>query len=233
MLEAPERVKGHCPSCGPGCWADVKGQSVQMHHDDENPVWAQETYRILQCRGCDTHYFQKILVFSEEWERRVLPGGEEVDHYPESISYWPAPSKREQPKWLWEIQGIDNNLHELLQSIYTALDADLPVLAAIAVRTALDRATELVGVDPAITFAEKLKALREEGRIGKQEEEDLSTLTKAGSAAAHSGWRPTPKQLDTMMATIEHFIYRTFFLAKENVYLAEKIPPRQKRRSKE
>jgi hypothetical protein len=87
-------------------------------------------------------------------------------------------------------------LEDLLTSVYTALDNDLRVLAAIGLRTAFDRASELLSVDPEKTFADKLSQLMANGDIGSTEKESLDVLTDAGGAAAHRGWKPNPKQLD-------------------------------------
>lgn len=109
----PPPVKGHCPDCGPARLADVVGH----HHkreSDEN-VWAETDYRILRCRGCETVYFQTDLVFSEDWDYEVNPHtGEHEGYYPHKVSYWPAPSKREQPAWSSELFGIDSDLDSLL-----------------------------------------------------------------------------------------------------------------------
>jgi hypothetical protein len=80
-------------------------------------------------------------------------------------------------------------------------------------RTAFDRASELLGVDPAKKFAEKLTDLVSCGNIGSSEKDTLDTLTDAAGAAAHRGWKPNPKELNTMMDIIEAFLYRTFILA--------------------
>ena len=93
-------------------------------------------------------------------------------------------------------------------------------------RTSFDRASELLGIDPANTFAEKLNELTKSGRIGTTERDNLDALTDAGSAAAHRGWRPTLRQLDTMMSILEAFLYRTFVLEEEVKRLKPAIPPK-------
>jgi hypothetical protein len=44
------------------------------------------------------------------------------------------------------------------------------------------------------------------GKIGRSERETLEILTDAGGAAAHRGWKPTVKQLDTLMTVGEQFL---------------------------
>jgi uncharacterized protein DUF4145 len=93
-----------------------------------------------------------------------------------------------------------------------------------------NRASEKLGVDPALGFDEKLDALVHKGKIGQSEKETLEVLTHAGGTAAHRGWKPTATQLDTLMTIGEHFL-RTIFLEGEAKALKSEIPPRHKRKS--
>ncbi|WP_420793558.1 DUF4145 domain-containing protein [Roseinatronobacter alkalisoli] len=113
-----------------------------------------------------------------------------------------------------------------MTELYTALDNGLVVLAGIGVRTCFDRVTELVGVDTGLSFARKLGALLEDGRIGATEKEILAALVDAGSAAAHRGWSPSSDDLRTMMDVLEQFIHRTFFLRSESEQLRGRVPGR-------
>jgi hypothetical protein len=173
-------------------------------------------YRILACRGCSTVYFQTTTA--------TFGAG------PEDVRYWPPPSKRVRPNWLWKLWKADRDLADLFGDIYTAMDGDLGVLAAIGVRTVFDRASELLGVDPAQTFAEKLTALTQLGKVGTDERFMLDVLIDAGGAAAHRGWKPSWEELDAMMGIIEQFLYRAFILPAQAQELHLAVPPKPKRR---
>src|SRR5262249_11815942 len=107
------------------------------------------------------------------------------------ITYWPVPSKRKPPDWVIELLSEDSVLYDLVTETYAALNNDAPVLAAVGLRTVFDRASEKMGVDPALSFAEKLDALERMGKMGRSERGTLEPLTDAGGAAAHRGWKPT------------------------------------------
>jgi hypothetical protein len=171
--------------------------------------------------GCDQVYFRTEGRCSEDAE----PDGTPVPR----ITYWPAPSKRKSPEWAWALD--DSALYELVNETYVALNNDAPVLAAIGLRTVFDRASETMGVNPALSFEEKLDALEQKGKIGRSERETLGILTDAGGAAAHRGWKPTIKELDTLMTVGEQFLYRTIILETEARAVGAKIPPRQKRKT--
>ena len=224
-------VNGHCPKCGPNRRADVVGEHEVRWEDDETGVWGHFTYRILRCRGCYDVYFQRIEVFSEDIDYRQNPRtGEPQMRLSEKINYWPAPSKRDQPTWSSKLDGKDRDLASLFDDIYVALNNDLRILAAVGVRTAFDRASELLGIDPAKTFQEKLGDLASENRISSDEKDAIEVLTDAGSAAAHRGWKPKLSELNNMMSILESFLHRSFIIGDDAKSLKESVPPRHQRK---
>lgn len=231
-IKASDIRKGHCPNCGPSRSADVLGYHNEEWSDDENQVYGATAYYILKCRGCETPFFQTDEWDSESehvWQDEYGEYQSETHH---RLSYWPSPIKREQPKWSTKISRSDSDLGALFEDIYGALNADLRVPAAISIRTSLDRASELLGVDPALTFDAKLKALFDGGKISSDERDTLAVLIDAGSAAAHRGWRPGLSELDTMMSLMEGFLHRTFVLGEAAKKLQKSIPPKPKKKPK-
>lgn len=220
-------VKAHCPRCGPGRNADVAAEYINRWDEDDVGIWGIDTHRILRCRGCEAVFHQEASVFSEEVQYSTNPiTGEDESSLPETIKYWPAPSKRDAPSWFYSLMSADHELHSLMIDVYTALDNSLDVLAAIGIRTAFDRATEGLGIEIGLSFAKKLQALFNDGNIGADEHAILNILTDAGSAAAHRGWRPKADELDTMMSVLEQFIHRNFILGTEAAKLKSSVPPR-------
>jgi hypothetical protein len=209
------QLQGHCPACGPERNSEIVG-----HHHVMNGLGAywEVDYYILRCLGCDTPYFRK--------DERYLSSGEEKTR----SKYYPATTKRKRPDWVFTLSRADLTLASLADSTYAALDNDLPVLAAIGTRTTFDRASELLGVDPAITFTKKLDVLLHAGRIGSDERMHLDILTDAAGAAAHRGWQPTLAELDTMMAILESFLHGHFVIGDQAKALQKKIPARPRRR---
>jgi hypothetical protein len=200
---------------------------------------------MLRCAGCDTIYFQhECLEFFDHG-----PYNEDDDDFPisdladfkeiffrleehgeydcrEETSYWPTPStKLDRPDWWRKLP--DQILINPLNSVYSALEHDLRVLAAIGMRVVFERASELIGVDPEKSFAKKLDQLNRDGRIGLDDKETLEVLTDAGSAAAHRGWEPDPQQLDILTSIMEHFV-RRFILKEEAGKLKKDIPVRER-----
>ncbi|MBR1193257.1 DUF4145 domain-containing protein [Bradyrhizobium sp. AUGA SZCCT0160] len=206
-------TKGFCPTC-----RREQNSEIIAHHSLRNFVsgdeggYIQNDHFILKCGGCDTVFHRRDTAFSEVWDK--------VDK-----QYWPAQSKRDRPEWFGaNIIAVDRLLYKLAGSVYTALDHDLTVLAATGMRTTFDRASELLGIDPDKPFTKKLDDLVTKGKIGVTERSNLNVLVDAGSAAAHRAWEPSIKELDTMMAILEHFLYRAFVIDEQ--VKALKVPPR-------
>jgi Domain of unknown function (DUF4145) len=196
---------GHCPKCGADRYANVICAHTKVTKDYE------EEFQILQCAGCKTVYF----------------GTEYNDEYNYGTTYYPEPAKRKRPHW-FSSRNLERTLYSLLNETYNALEADAHVLSAIGARTIFDRASELLGIDPAMSFKQKLYQLHSKGHISASEREHLDILTDAGGAAAHRGWKPGWQQLDTIMLLIETFVHRKFILEAAAKQLQAQIPPRQK-----
>jgi hypothetical protein len=248
---------GLCPNCRALRNAHVVAEHEEILQPTEpDPTAYANAYRILKCAGCDTVYFQREKLeiidndpyFFMDEESREVPAGsftefkellhelrDKADHVErgdydcnEETIYWPTPAvtKLERPDWR---KLRDEVLIKLLNSVYTALEYDLRVLAAIGMRVVFERASELVGVDPDKTFAKKLDQLTNDGHIGVADKQTLEVLTDAGGAAAHRGWEPDLEQLSTLVSIMEHFVKR-FILSEEAEKLKDSIPPRKNQR---
>jgi hypothetical protein len=216
------QIRGHCPKCGPGRYAKVLHSHEDMEQDDQTGIWEKITSYMLECGGCRTVYFREDYVFSEDFG----PDGPET-----RTTYYPAPAKRKRPEW-FSFLNLEGRLYGLLEETYNALDVDARVLSATGARTLFDRASELLKIDPALPFNEKLEQLQIKGHISSSERAHLDVLTDAGGAAAHRGWQPTPDLLDTIMTIVETFIHRKFVLEAEVKRLKKEIPRRQRRKKK-
>lgn len=233
MSTAAEPIRrGHCPRCGPDRFADIVAHHCERFQHDDHPIWSQVDWRILKCRGCERVYAQTDEMFSEDYTVVELPNGETIEDYDHKIAHWPAPNRRTPPEWSLEVELLDNALGSLLDDVFGCLNAALQVPAAVAMRTAFDRAAELLGIDPAVSFEEKLKEMQHRGHIGRGEQETIAVLTDAGGAAAHRGWRPKPQELDTLISILENFLHRTFVLGEAARQLRASVPARQKRKPK-
>ncbi|MBJ7408876.1 MAG: DUF4145 domain-containing protein [Phenylobacterium sp.] len=225
-----ERVfKGMCPTCDGVRSCDLEGH---VHVDwtwDEVPmhvVSGTVDHYLLKCRGCETVFYQRDSSDDSDpafgYRGMDLPVAPPPVH---TITY-PRPDSRTSPTWLEGIWNVDPQLGDILRQMYGAHDAEFYILAAIGARTAFDRATEGLKIDPALPFEKKLDALLDGGWIGETERETLDIVTDAGSAAAHRGWSPTPYQLNALFATLELFLRKVFVNNEGTLAVKGAIPAR-------
>ena len=169
--------------------------------------WCTRWY-ILRCRGCEHVFAQTVSTDSENSDSYQGPDGTYEQFYIETVRTWPPQAKRRRPDW-FEGSGVNlkllTGLWPIMREVYDALDADLNVLAAMGMRIAFDKAARLLGVDPDLSFREKLDKL-----VVDDDRTRLETLVDAGSAAAHRGWAPSSEELSTMMDVLEHFVHEAF-----------------------
>lgn len=216
---------GHCPECG-AHRADVVAQ-----HNEEfeyGDICGATNYSILECRGCGHCYFKTLSWNSEDVDYMDDPAtGQWKGIVNERVTFWPPAAKRRRPEWADEIIREDRVLGSLFDDVYTALSNNLGVLAAIGMRTVFDRASELLEIDPDKPFKQKLDDIKAGGHVTEREVTVLGALIDAGSAAAHRGWQPTPKQLDAMMTILEAFLHRAFLLEEIGAELGKGVPQRK------
>lgn len=215
---------GHCPRCKSER-ADVRAEFYEtFDHPDIN---GGTNYKVIQCRGCGKVYFKTVSWDSESgwYSFNPLLGCEEYEH-DETVKYWPPASSRRRPEWHDDLHAKDGLLWSLTNDVYIALDNNLGVLAAIGMRTAFDRASELLGIPTGLSFEKKLDQLRTEEHVTTKERKLLAVLVDAGSAAAHRGWRPSSAQLDNMTIILEAFLHRAFLLPSIGEELDKAVPKR-------
>lgn len=226
-LVVGEKLRAYCSECDGDRNCEIKGHHPERGEDAGGYIYWAVDWLILACCGCDHVFAQTISSNSEDIHYYHDDDGSEAPEYVETILTWPARSKRSIPTW-FERRTIETDLLDTdaldasLLELYGALDKDLMVLASIGIRTSFDIASELLGVSPDLTFARKLDALVDANHITLADREHVETLVNAGSAAAHRGWRPSFRDLNTLMTTLENFIYSTMVLpAKHRAQAAE------------
>ena len=228
--------KAECSNCGGMRNCDILGMHSERVGDDN--YQEDTTWYILKCRGCDQVFVQTVSTNSDDYDSFYEEDGSTGTTHNETIKYWPALSKRKKPEWMSDY-GIDGDLNAAMVELYGALENDLRMLAATGIRTTYDIASELLGIDPSLTFAEKLDALVSSGRIGSLDKDRLETMVDAASASAHRGWRPMPNDLNTMMDVLEHFVHESFVtpalktkLDAEAAKVKKTVPPKPPRAKK-
>lgn len=226
-------VKAHCPHCDGERTCDVHGKIyVPWHWEDRqgHSVNGGVDHSLLQCRGCETVFYEHSSWNSEDIDYWYDENGDTQGEHPRTKTTYPKPESKTKPVWLDSIYKVDAQLRNILEEMYVAYDNQSYILASVGLRTALDRATEVLSIDPAISFEEKLDALVDGGWIGLTEREILDVVTNAGHAAAHRGWAPENHELTQLLSALELFLQKAFIVGKKALSLKTTIPAKPKRK---
>lgn len=222
--------RADCPVCTGERNCSVIGH-IERSWDNQNRrysiQWGTE-YRLLQCRGCDTVFYQSKSWHSEDMDHDYDDNGELVvsehfvyDTYPASLEH--------RPQWVEKISDVDYQLYQILNEMYEAYHNDSFILASIGLRTAFDRTSEVLNILPDMPLFKKVEKLAEDGFIGDTEKSQLLIVTDAGSAAAHRAWSPTKSEFKSLLTITEDFIRRTVLRDQSIAKLAGKIPTKKKK----
>ena len=232
--KTPKWIKAHCPTCDGERNCNVHGTLYKAWDWEDkysgNFVSGGADYSLLECRGCEVVFHHVSSWNSEDMVHWHDDMG--VEHYdnPKDIITYPRPDAKTKPVWFDAMQKVDPPLHNILRQMYVAYDNDANILTAIALRTALDRGTEILGIDAAKTFDEKLDELRDDGWIGQTERDILGVVTDAGNAAAHRGWDPDSREVSDLLSSIEVFLHRAFIVGGKALTIKSRIPSKPARK---
>ncbi|KVG89825.1 hypothetical protein WS81_20705 [Burkholderia sp. MSMB2040] len=161
-----------------------------------------------------------------------MDGTQEM-YNPVTVTTYPMPDKsNDRPDWIWDLSSIDPQLATILTQTYDAKSTGALILAAVGLRTALDRATEFLKIDPGLSLEKKVDVLKSNGFIGETEAIVLATVANAGNAAAHRGWSPNEPEFRELLTALEQFVARTVVSGKSVYEIAKRIPPRHPRPGK-
>jgi hypothetical protein len=227
-----EPVDAHCPTCDGNRSCDVHGTVYKPWHWENrqgDTVDGGVHHSLLECRGCHTIFYEKSSWNSEDIDYWYDDEGNSQGEERKTKETHPQPNIKNKPAWIGKLYKVDEQLFAILGEMYTAYYIKSYILTAIGLRTALDRATEVLGIDPAKTFKEKLIALKDGGWIGDTEKDILGVVTDAGNAAAHKGWSPDANDVELLLSAMEIFLQKAFVNGKKALDIKASIPEKPSR----
>lgn len=223
-------VKAHCPECDGTRTCDVHGVTATkwewVSKDGQHSVNGGADHSLLQCKGCETVFYLQSSWDSEDIDEWYEPDGTTGGAPARTVTTYPKPTSKTKPQWFSTIETADQQLGQILDETYLAYDAGLLILATVGIRTAIDRTTELLGIDASQPFQKKLEELQSGGWIGETEKQILAVVIDAGSAAAHRGWSPEPEEAAQLVTVMEVFLQKAFIVEKKALGLKASIPPK-------
>lgn len=172
-----------------------------------------DIYQMLRCRGCSSISFRHLR-WCSEWDDQ-------------EAHFYPPQTSRNKPAWLEE-ECIPRSQRELLLEIYEALHNNSPRLAAMGVRSLIERVMiDKVGDNG--SFSKNVAAFLLQGWISEKQKETLEKIIDAGHAVTHRDFNPSVGDLGMLMDIVEATIASVYIHPESGARLGGKIPPRRAR----
>lgn len=211
MPETPKITQASCADCGPGRDHFILKEHEYTEADEHAQYWTM--HRMIECCGCHRIGLMRIrgATFLDE---------NEVDYFPPAVS-------RKKPSLVAEIADAPDDLSELLDEVYDALNANNLRLATMGARAVLD----IMIVDKVSDigrFDQKLEALVTGDFITKKQRGFLEAALDAGNAAIHRGHLPTVADVNRLMNIVEGLLAQIYTLPGDGEELAKSTPQRKK-----
>jgi hypothetical protein len=126
------------------------------------------------------------------------------------------------PHWRWQ---VPDELRELLEEIYAALQIGAPRLALMGTRALIDMVAVREAGDVG-TFTAKIAALEQKGFVSKRNSDVLAVALDAGNAAAHRGFKPETDVLLAVIDIVENIVQAIYHLPHSAARVKRETPPR-------
>lgn len=225
-------IRERCPTCHGNRVCQVHGHIyVPWHWKDSHGLRSASGgihHSLLQCRGCETVFYLSDSWNDEDLDQWVDRKGNTKFGLIRRKTTFPTSDSAQRPIWLDEILEVDPQLHRILEEVYVAQDNHAFILAAMGLRTAIDRGTAVLEIDDTWSFKKKLQALAADGWIGSDEHDIIEKIINAGSAAAHRGWAPDAKKIAQLLRATESFVQRAFIISRDASEMGNNIPEKPK-----
>lgn len=210
-------TKAHCNRCGGDRNHEVLHSITTPWEDEESGIGGKDEYETLKCLECDS-----IMLRHKSWF------SEDPDPWP-SISYIPPRIFRPKPDWFAELfahTGQDKFVKRLLNEIYVAIQNDLPSLAAMGVRSLIEKIMISKSGDQG-SFLTNLKKFEELGFVSRIERERVETILEAGHATIHRDFSPNTSDVVTLVDIAEHIVQSVYLHDSRVAALKKRVPPRK------
>lgn len=217
-------MKSHCNKCGGPREHKIlhehKTKGEELVHEDIFIYWG-ETYRLLQCAGCEN-----ISMREDSWnsENTSYEGAPII-----TTKFLPPRIFRPKPKWMDDAEYISNCpdlIQSLLKETYICLQNDCRSSSAMCVR-AIFEAMMIDKIGDQGAFAANIGEFEKQGYISKKQKEIIEPVLEAGHASIHRGYIPKIDQLITLVDVAESIVSVVYVQAEKAADLKKKIPPKK------
>jgi len=202
--EKKSQVYHSCASCDRDTWHSV----VHSHVESEYEYRADTAYQIVQCCGCRTVSFRKVI---SDYEA-AYPISEDEWEVPEDVTCYPSILKGHRE--LQDVWDLPDTVREIYTQSIQAIKDNSNILAGIGLRATI----EAICNDRSIagkTLDKRIDALAKGGLISQKDSERLHAIRFMGNDAAHEIKKADPKNLLIALRIIEHLLVNIYILDGE------------------
>lgn len=202
--EKKKQVYHSCASCVRDTWHSVLEEHIESYYE-----YRMDTiYQIVQCCGCHTVSFRKVV--------RDYESAYPIDDYewdvPEDISCFPSILKGHRE--LEHVLDLPDTVREIYTQSIQAIKDNSNILAGIGLRATI----EAICKDRCITgrtLEKRIDSLAKGGLISQKDAERLHAIRFLGNDAAHEIKKPDAKNLLIALRIIEHLLVNIYILDGE------------------
>ena len=208
-------TKAHCNACDGQRNHVVLCVEESRWTDDDNSMSGGDIWQMLKCSGCDS-----VKLRNTSWDAETAG---------KRIVYFPPATFRRQPRWmlmLWlELAPEETFVEELLQEIYVAFYQGLPRLAAMGIRSLVEKIMISKTGDHG-SFGKNTREFERLGYVSNIQRTRLDAILEAGHAAIHRTYSPTTEDVHTLLDITEHIVEAVYVHGDQVAELKKNIPRR-------
>lgn len=204
MSKPPQDVKTPCSSCDRETWHEV----LYAHVDSYYEYRMDTNHEVVQCRGCKTISFRKVVIDYEN----AYPIADDEWEVPKDILYYPSVLKGHRE--LEDIEDVPSPVQDIYAQAVHAIRDELNILAGIGLRATIEaicNEQKIVGR----TLDKRIDGLAKGGLISQKDAERLHAIRFLGNDAAHEIQTVEPKNLLIALRIIEHLLVNIYILDSE------------------
>ena len=164
--------------------------------------YAEGTWQIVQCAGCDRVSFRELWLTSEHWATNEDP----TEHrYPEvDKDQVPVKSFRQAP----------DNINRIYKESIRSFNIGNYILCAVGLRAVIEGICEdVMTTEDAKNLEKKIDDLHEQGILSKKHAEILHAFRSIGNKAVHELSAPPKDDLIAAIEIVEHTLENLYGLS--------------------
>lgn len=214
-------MKAYCSQCNRETNHSILHKIKKSYNDDEAGIWAEGTWQIIECKGCEDVSFREVWVNSED-----------ADPYDgklfENIKLYPIRGKETLP--IKPFYNVPYKVRSIYREMIDAFNNGLFVLCSAGLRATIEGICISESIfDGPVEFEKngttvikrkkdlqgKIGGLFEKGLLTKYHTEILHEHRFLGNEALHSLDQPTKEELKIAIEIVDHTLDNLYELTEK------------------